>query len=310
VQALTLALPHDLHREAAEIAAAAGKHVLVEKPIATTLADADSMIDTARRHGTILMVAEDMHFRPTLVHAFDRITKGDIGEPLYFLAHSAGVRQPRGWAADAQRLGGGILMDIGVHYVRALRLLMGEPDEVFASRGMQVNTKISGEDSVQVLFSADLGWEGHMMLSWSSLRGHAPDIIVAGEKGTFHLWPGANYLDYYPVSPTFMARACSYVRPYWLQAKLMRENFNRVRISLRNQEGSGYMGEFKEFLAAVAEEREPLWSATAGRRDLELVLLCYDALAKQSRVTIPPAGTFDHNDSGIPPIITANLRVQ
>jgi predicted dehydrogenase len=287
VQAVTLALPHDLHRHAAETAAAAGKHVLVEKPIATTLTDADTMIAAARQAGVILMVAEDMHFRPTINEAFRRIAQGDIGEPLYFLAHAAGVRRPRGWAAEAQRMGGGILMDIGVHYVRGLRLLMGEPDAVVASRAMQIDTKISGEDSVQVLFSSTVGWQAHLLLSWSSLRGHVPDIVVAGEKGTLHLWPGANYLDYYPVSPTLLSRACSYIRPYWLQAKLTRERFGRVRISLRDQEGSGYLNEFREFLAAVAEEREPASPPQDGRRDLEIVLHCYDALAKQTRVTIP-----------------------
>jgi predicted dehydrogenase/flavin reductase (DIM6/NTAB) family NADH-FMN oxidoreductase RutF len=289
VQAVTLALPHDLHRHATEVAAAAHKHVLVEKPIATTLADADAMIAAARQAGVTLMVAEDMHFRPTIIEAFRRIAQGDIGEPLYFLAHAAGVRRPRGWAADAQRMGGGILMDIGVHYVRGLRLLMGEPDSVIASRAMQINTKISGEDSVQVLFSSAVGWQAHMLLSWSSLRGHVPDIVVAGEKGTLHLWPGAKYLDYYPVSPTTASRLCSYVRPYWLQAKLMRERFGRVRILLRDQEGSGYLGEFREFLAAVAEEREPASPPQDGRRDLEIVLHCYAALAKATRVAIPAA---------------------
>lgn len=287
VQALTLALPHDLHRQAAEKAAAAGKHILVEKPIATTLADADSMIATARRAGTILMVAEDMHFRPTIKEAFSRIAQGDLGEPLYFLAHAAGVRRPRGWAANAQRMGGGVLMDIGVHYVRGLRLLMGEPDSVVASRAMQIDTKISGEDSLQVTFSGEAGWQAHMLLSWASLRGHLPDIVVAGENGTLHLWPGANYLDYYPVSPTWVSRLCSYVRPYWLQAKITRERFGRVRISLRDQESSGYLGEFREFLAAVAENREPASPPEDGRRDLEIVLHCYEALAKQSRVAIP-----------------------
>ncbi len=289
VQALTLALPHDLHRQAAEIAAAAGKHTLVEKPIATNLADADAMLTTAHRAGTILMVAEDMHFRPAIKEAFERIARGDLGEPLYFLAHAAGVRRPRGWAADAKRMGGGVLMDIGVHYVRGLRLLMGEPDSVVASRAMQIDTKISGEDSVQVLFSGNFGWQAHMLLSWTSLRGHAPDIVVAGEKGTLHLWPGANYLDFYPVSPPVISRLCSYVRPYWLQAKLMREQFGRVRTSLRDKEGSGYLGEFREFLAAVSEGREPASPPEDGRRDLEIVLRCYDALAEQTRVAIPRA---------------------
>jgi predicted dehydrogenase/flavin reductase (DIM6/NTAB) family NADH-FMN oxidoreductase RutF len=288
VQALTLALPHDLHRQAAEIGMQAGKHVLVEKPIATNLADADSMIGVARRAGTILMVAEDMHFRPAILETFQRIARGDIGEPLYFLANAAGVRRPRGWAAQAERMGGGVLMDLGVHYVRGMRLLMGEPQSVLASRAMQIDTRISGEDSMQVLFSSQFGWEAHMLFSWSSLLGHLPDIIVTGEKGSFHLWPGASYIDFYPVAPPLIRRLLSYVRPHWLQEKLLRPQQGRVRIKLSNHEGSGYLGEFREFLAAVAEEREPASLPQDGRRDLEIVLRCYEAKAKEVRVEIPP----------------------
>ena len=285
VQALTLALPHDLHRSAAEMIAAAGKHALVEKPIATNLADADAMIDAAKRAGTILMVAEDMHFRPAIREAYRRIIEGDIGEPLYLLAHVAGVRRPRGGAAQSERLGGGVLMDMGVHYVRALRLLLGEPDTVFASRAMQIDTKISGEDSIQVLFSSRAGWEGHMFFSWASLRGHLPDIVVAGEKGTIHLWPGAPYIDLYPVDPPLIPRLLSFVRPYSLQEKLMRPRFGRVRMKV--SESSGYQGEFREFLAAIIEGREPASPPDDGRRDLEIVLHCYTALAEQSKVSVP-----------------------
>lgn len=288
VQALTLALPHDLHREAAEIVAGAGKHALVEKPIATNLADADAMIAAANRADTILMVAEDMHFRPAIRETFQRISRGDIGEPLYFLAHAAGVRRPRGWAAQSERMGGGVLMDMGVHYVRGLRLLMGEPDSVVASRAMQIDTKISGEDSVQVLFSSQVGWEAHMLLSWSSMRGHLPDIVVAGEQGTFHLWAGTSFIDYYPVAPRLLPRLISLVRPYWLQEKLLRPKMGRLRISLPKQEGSGYLDEVKEFFAAIVDERQPVSPPKDARRDLEIVLGCYDALSSQSRVQIEP----------------------
>jgi predicted dehydrogenase len=288
VQALILALPHDLHRPAAEMIAAAGKHALVEKPIATNLADADAMILAAKHTGTILMVAEDMHFRPAIREAFERIVSGDVGEPLYFFGHAAGVRRPRGWAAQAERMGGGVLMDMGVHYVRALRLLLGEPNAVVASKAMQIDTKISGEDSVQVLFSSEAGWEAHMLLSWATLRGHLPDIVIAGEKGTIHLWPGASYIDLYPVDPPLVPRLLSFVRPYWLQEKLMRPRFGRVRISLPEREGSGYLGEIREFVAAVAEERQPTTPPEDGRRDLEIVLRCYDALAQSNKVRIVP----------------------
>ena len=287
VQALTLALPHYLHRQAAEMAAAAGKHALVEKPLATTLSDADAMIAAARRAGTILMVAEDMHFRPAVREAVSRIARGDIGEPLYLLAHAGGVRRPRGWAADRERMGGGVLMDIGVHYVRGLRLLMGEPDSVLAVRAMQIDTRIGGEDSVQVLFSSAVGWQAHMLCSWATNRGHTPDIVVLGDRGTFHLWPGARYLDYYPVTPRLLPRLLSLARPYRLRDWLLRPSLQRVRVRLPDRDGTGYVAEVREFLATVAEERPPASHPVDARRDLEIVLRSYEALERGERVPVP-----------------------
>jgi predicted dehydrogenase/flavin reductase (DIM6/NTAB) family NADH-FMN oxidoreductase RutF len=279
VDALTLALPHHLHKSAVEMAAAHKKHALVEKPIATNLADADAMINTARKAGVILMIAEDMHFRPAIREAVDLIDRGAIGEPLYFLAHAGGVRRPSGWAADKERMGGGVLVDIGVHYVRALRLLMGEPDSVYASSAMQINTKMSGEDSVQLMFSSRFGWQGHMLASWSTQRGHLPDIVVAGEKGTLHLWPGAHYLDYYPVEPRLATKLLSFVRPYSLQERLMRPTLQRIRKRFSDKDATGYLGEMKEFVAAVAEGREPVTPAEDARQDLQIILRSYESLA-------------------------------
>jgi predicted dehydrogenase len=287
VQALTLALPHHLHRSAAEMVSAAGKHALVEKPLATTLVDADAMLAAARRAGTILMVAEDMHFRPAIREAVSRIERGDIGEPLYLLAHAGGVRRPRGWAADRDRMGGGVLMDIGVHYVRGLRLLMGEPDSVLATRAMQIDTRIGGEDSVQVIFASAVGWQAHMLCSWATNRGHGPDVIVLGDRGTFHLWPGARYLDYYPVAPRLFPRILALARPYRLRDWLLRPRLQRVRVRLPDRDGTGYVAEVREFLAAVAEERPPASSPVDARRDLEIVLRSYEALALGERLPIP-----------------------
>jgi len=287
VQALTLALPHDLHRKTAEVAAQAGKHALVEKPIATTLEDADAMIAAAEKAGTILMVAEDMHFRPAIRDVVRRISLGDIGEPLYLLVNAGGIRKPRGWAANKERMGGGVMIDIGVHYIRGMRLLMGEPNHVFASRAMQIDTKIDGEDSVQLIFSSKLGWQTHMLLSWSTYRGDLPDIVLEGSEGTFHLWPGKQFFDYYPVSSRPLTRAISFVRPRSLRDKLLRPRLQRIRKPVRDSDATGYRHEFIEFMAAVSEDRSPVTPPHDGRRDLEVVLSAYEALMTGTVTTIP-----------------------
>jgi len=286
VQAVSLALPHHLHRSAAESAFGAGKHVLVEKPIATTVADADAMIAAGRAAGRILMVAEDMHFRPAVAFVAHRIERGDIGEPLHILIHAGGIRRPDGWAADKDKLGGGVFMDIGVHYVRAIRLLAGEPTTVWARQAMQINTKMSGEDNMRVCFSSDAGWTADVFVTWSAKPGLLPDIAVLGDRGTFHLWPRARHVDYYPAAGTPLTHFLDYVRPYSLQARLRRPSFERIRIRVPGQETTGYVAEFREFLNAVTQERQPVTPAEDGRRDLEIVERTYEALRQGDRVSI------------------------
>lgn len=289
VQALTLALPHHRHREAVETVVAFGKHALVEKPIAATLADADALMLAARRAGVILMVAEDMHFRPAVREGVRAIERGWIGEPLYLLAHVAGVMRPSGWKADLAQAGGGAWMDHGVHYVRAMRLLMGEPSRAFASRAMQVNTKVEGEDSLQVLFDSDFGWQAHMFLSWAAGRGPLPDLVVHGEKGVLHLFPRSPYIDFYPNQATPISALLSLVRPYWLQDKLRRPRQQRRRVRLHDSDLTGYVYEVREFLSAVTDGRPPVTSPQDARRDLEIVLGGYRALDDERWTSLPRA---------------------
>jgi len=288
VEAVSLALPHHLHAQAARQAAAARKHILVEKPIATKLEDADAMIAAAGQAGVLLMTAEDVHFRPAIREAALAIDRGDIGEPLYLNVHAGGVMRPEGWKADKERMGGGVLMDIGVHYVRALRLLLGEPDRVLATRAMQINTKISGDDSVQALFASRFGWQAHLLLNWAGPRGHAPDIVIAGDQGVLHLWPGAAYYDLYPAAPQPVTVALSYLRPRRLAERLMSPVWQRVRRRIADEDPRGYLSEVREFLAAVGEGRPPASPPGDARRDLEIVLCAYASLREESWTAIPP----------------------
>ena len=233
------------------------------------------------------MVAEDMHFRAAVREACRAIAAGDIGEPLYLTAQAGGVMRPEGWKADRELMGGGVMMDLGVHYVRALRLLMGEPERVLVTRAMQINTKMSGEDSVEMLFASDYGWRARLLLNWAGPRGHSPDIIVSGDKGTIHLWSSLPYYDLYPAAGRPLTNLLSYVRPAWLADKLMRPTLQRERRRITDSDLQGYITEMKEFLAAVAEGREPVSRPEEGRRDVEIVLRGYAALESGAWEGIP-----------------------
>ncbi|MDZ4800035.1 MAG: Gfo/Idh/MocA family oxidoreductase [Bryobacteraceae bacterium] len=283
-EAMSLVLPHHIHRMAVEAAASGGKHILLEKPVANTLEDADAIIDAARRAGVLLMVAENMHFRPDVSAVARDMARGDAGEPLYWNAIAGGVYRPSGWKAKAEQMGGGVLLDIGVHYLRTLRLLMGEPDRVLATRAMQIHTSMEGEDSAQVLFSSRYGWQGHMLASWSTPRGDSPDIVVAGDRGTFHLWGNRPFYDFYPARPTAAVRLVSMIRPASLAQRLMRPELGRERRRIEGKDGTGYVTEIREFLAAVAENRAPSATAEDGRRDLEIALCMARSLRTEAWV--------------------------
>ena len=108
VVAVSIATPDHAHRAVTLAAAAAGKHILGEKPLATTVEDAEAMIDAARRAGIKLMV--DFHNRanPPMVAARDAVARGDIGRPSYVYARlSNTVAVPRDmlkWASNSSAL--------------------------------------------------------------------------------------------------------------------------------------------------------------------------------------------------------------
>ena len=94
-------------------------------------------------------------------------------------------------------------------------------------------------------------------------------------------------LEGYPAAPRFLPNMISYVRPYWLQEKLIRPQMQRIRITQPDKDGTGYLGEMQEFLTAISEDRPPASRGEDGRRDLEIVLRCYESLDRGTWSDIP-----------------------
>lgn len=137
IDAVYIAVPNSLHREYTERAARAGVHVLCEKPLAYTAADAQAMIDACREADVRLMTAYRLHFEEGNLNAIDTIRAKKIGEPRLFTStHTMQVADDN-VRIDGE-LGGGPLEDIGVYCLNASRyLFQSEPEEVvaFASWG-------------------------------------------------------------------------------------------------------------------------------------------------------------------------------
>jgi len=133
IDAVYIPLPNSLHAEWAIAAAEAGKHVLCEKPLAPTAADAQRMVDAAVRTGILLQEAFMYRFHPQIERLVDLVRGGRLGAPwLVRSAFTFTVRAPQDIRLSPV-LGGGGLLDVGCYCVNLSRLLLGEPDEVAAA---------------------------------------------------------------------------------------------------------------------------------------------------------------------------------
>ena len=132
IDVVDVCLPTDLHREAAEKAFAAGKHVFLEKPIALTAEDADAIISAAARSGRFFMVGLVLRFWPEYVELERRLAAGELGRPL--AASASRLSPPADWAdwfADFAR-SGGVPVDLLIHDFDQMNWLLGKPRTVYA----------------------------------------------------------------------------------------------------------------------------------------------------------------------------------
>ena len=134
VDAVVIATPNALHAPQAIAFLEAGKHVLVEKPMAPTVAEADAMVAAARGSGAFLMVAHCWRFHPDVQALRARVEAGDLGQIVKTRGYGVHARWgPSGWFTDPVLAGGGALLDMGVHAIDTARYLLGDPEPVRVS---------------------------------------------------------------------------------------------------------------------------------------------------------------------------------
>ena len=133
VDAVYVALPNSMHAEYTMRAAKAGKHVLCEKPMATSVADSEAMIAACKAANVKLMIAYRCHYEPTNLNAIQLIRQGALGQ-VQAIESAFGFNIARGeWRLDKKLAGGGPLYDVGIYSLNACRYLTGEePQQISA----------------------------------------------------------------------------------------------------------------------------------------------------------------------------------
>lgn len=264
IEAVFILTPHDQHVELTVEALRKGKHVFLEKPVTRTVAEAEPIARTMAEYPSrVLMVGENVHYVPAVLEARAALDRGEIGELQSVIVNGLFRVQPGGWRAEAEPMGGGALIDGGVHAIHALRLLAGEVSSVCAaSPAVKWNT-MEGEESVQMMMRMVSGVTATMNYSWSNHGDPSlPDVLLMGTDGSLavHMREKANVLY----------KCCQKPRPLptegrWGKADL----FRRL----------GHPQTDAAFLECANEGRAPSMTLAEGLRDVAVVEAAYRSTA-------------------------------
>ena len=184
VDAFLFCTPHSIHRQNLELGAAYRKHVLMEKPIATTLEDAQAMKEKAHEVGIQLMVAENYRYMPTLRAALNLIQQGAIGSLRAIYLQTTKYQRSTGWRLSREMMGGGALIDGGIHKVTALRMLAGDPQRVSAITPAKVFPEMEGEEAISLWATFGGGGVGTINYSWAAVGDlEAETFLATGTEG-------------------------------------------------------------------------------------------------------------------------------
>lgn len=202
IDAVIVALPHHLHAPAILAAAAAGKHILCEKPMCMTLSEADAILEAVAQSGVTYMSAHNQLFTPVVREAKRLLDEGVIGSLRWLRtqdAFVAGATSMQGtWRGRFASQGGGELIDTGYHPAYLLLYLAGVPVADVRSSMSRFHMNIEGEDTASVQVRFVNGVIGELFTSWAmALPYGTHQIHMVGEKG--ELFGSGSKLFYRPV---------------------------------------------------------------------------------------------------------------
>ncbi len=279
LEAVTITAPNALHCEMTLAAAEAGKHVICEKPLCMTLAEADQMIEGCRRHGVLLLYAEELFFTPKYVKAKEMADAGAFGR-VHLVKQSEkhfGAHSP--WFWDAKQSGGGALFDLGCHGIAFAYWFLGRPRMLRVSA--HVGTYVHGahtlvDDEAVTIVEFEGGAFSIIENSWARRGGMDDRIEIYGEGGltiaNLHMGNALpTYSEYgfdYAVEKAPSTIGWSY--------PVFEELWNY-----------GFPQEMRHFARAIRGLEAPQATGEDGRAVLEAIYAAYASAGLGSRISLP-----------------------
>lgn len=286
--------PHPFHREPAVEAALAGANVLVEKPLAASLEDADMIIETCRKAGVKLGVVSQRRWYAPVLRMKKAINKGKIGNPVLGTVNMLGWRDKNYYDSDEWRgtwemEGGGVLVNQAPHQLDILLWCMGEIDEVYGLWRNLNHPYIEVDDTALAIVKFKNGGIGNIIVSNSQKPGIYGKVHIHGENG-------ASVGVQTDGGAMFVAGMSEVLEPpvndLWTipgEEKLLGKRIKKdTRFFHSIDPLTFYMErQIEDFLNALEENREPLITGEDGRRTVELFTAIYRSTRENAPVKFP-----------------------
>lgn len=270
--------PHGAHQEFAVPAAKAGKHVVVEKPIETTLDRADAIIEACREHNVKLSVIYQMRFGNEVRRLKQAVDSGRFGRIVLGAAYDKGFRDAsyyatKPWKASRAESGGGCVMISTIHFIDLLLWVMGPVETVVAKRKTATHD-IDVEDVGAAIATFRNGAIGVVesststypsFKSWIEVHGERGSAIVSGEYDQTYLWNVMEEPDAVDAPKNFQFRDVT-------DAGLYPELRQRYQL--------------QDVIDAIKENRLPLVTGEEARRSLAFVLAMYESAETGREVSV------------------------
>src|SRR5262245_1081153 len=259
--------------------AAAGKHIVMEKPLCLNLSEADRMIEACRRAGVKLMYAEELCFAPKYVRLKQLLDSGALGAPVLLKQSEKhdGPHAPHFWNVD--RAGGGATMDLGCHAIEFFRWMLGRPRvaSVYAHLGTYVHGgRTEGDDNAILVLEFENGVTALAEESWTKLGGMDDRAEVHGSMGVAYadLLRGNAIETYSTVGYGYAVEKAGSTKGW--SFTMYEEAWNY-----------GFPQEMAHFVDCIQNDKTPLVTGADGRAVLEAIFAAYESAGTGRKVTLP-----------------------
>ena len=263
IDAVYVALPNNMHAEYTIRSAKAEKHVLCEKPMSTTVADAEAMIAACKAAKVKLMIAYRLHYEPTTLRAIELIRGGNLGKVQAIVSANGFNIKPGEWRATKTMGGGGPLLDVGIYELNAARYLTGEEPASFTAALSTIDHD-GRFDTVEENTAWTMKFPSGALASCNTTYG-------ASMPGFYRVYGSKGWLEVDVFSYQNLHLRANYKSPDPNAPAITLDELNPEK------DPKQFVREADHFSACILENREPKTPGEEGLRDMRYMQQIYRA---------------------------------